>query len=156
MASLKQYLLSDVLNVSVVSVLYMSWGESKKYLLYIYPGSTYSGEKSHVSRYCKLLTSGRFYSSMHDIACTWFTLAILCTIYIEHTWLQSTHMCITPSLSHKKGFKETSKMPRKANEIIIKWTNSRDVGRQHQVYIEHIIWSLQECSWRRCYCQNNR
>ena len=46
---------------------------------------------------------------------------------------------MTPSLLCNKGFEEMSKMPGKANEIVIEWTVSRDAGKWHQVNIENII-----------------
>ena len=35
-------------------------------------------------------------------------------------------------------------IPRKANEIVVEWLESKDAGRRHQVNIKHIIGKLAE------------
>ena len=35
-------------------------------------------------------------------------------------------------------------MPRKANEIVVEWLESKDAGRRHRVNVKHIIGKLAE------------
>ena len=35
-------------------------------------------------------------------------------------------------------------MPRKANEIVVEWLESKDAGRRHRVNVKHILGKLAE------------
>ena len=40
-------------------------------------------------------------------------------------------------------------MPRKANEIVVEWLESRDKGKRHRVNVKHIIECLEEVEVER-------
>jgi hypothetical protein len=65
----------------------------------------------------------------HACVHTWFTLSILYTIYIEHMWSQVLTYAQHLHYRTKRDSKKTLKMPRKATEIVMEWTDSRVVGK---------------------------